>query len=217
MKLRLNQERDISILDVLEEVSVQNVSVLRAGVSKLLHSGKNKIILNLVDAKHLAMEVIKEIVSLHLIASELKGEILLVGQADMVRQAIKSFATPPPVRCFATKEAALGAFEQEKPRPVISDKPDPFAEYKAQIAKLEAENKSLKGKLEGRNSDETKKLKQEHSQLQQHAKTLEEQLHALIKERKKPFQMDSLETKISQLETALAEALSKEGVNTKGS
>lgn len=213
MRLRLNQERDISLLDVLDDVSVQNVSVLRAGIAKLLSSGKHKIILNLVDAKQLAIEVIREIVKLHQIASELKGEIVLVGQGDMVKQAIKSFPTPPSIRYFSTREAALNALlgEHTEEAPVARIE-GPNSELRAHLEKLQTENKKLKEKIAKNNVEEIRKLRFENGVFQQQSMAMEEQLKAIVKERKPAPDSEGTQTKINQIEKSLNEFLVKEGL-----
>lgn len=214
MRLRLNQEKDIAILDVLDDVSVQNVSVLRAGITKLLASGKHKIILNLIDAKQLAIEVIREIVKLHQVASELKGEIVLVGQGDMVKQGLKSFAAPPTIRYFSTREAALSALVEEKNKTAepATRIEGPNSELRAHLEKLQAENKKLKEKIGKNNVDEIRKLRFENGVFSQQATALENQLKALLKERKPKADMETVALKITQLETALTGFLEKEGL-----
>lgn len=203
----------------MEDVSVQNVSVLRAGITKFLQSGKNKIILNLVDAKQLSMDVIREIVKLHMVAAELKGEIVLVGQGDMVKQAILSFSTPPPIRYFPTKEAAIGALSETASVAKTPGEPPPLgdnlAALKHKLAKLEAENKSLKSKLATCDVTAARKLRFENGVFQQQVKALDEQLKFIAKDRKKPFEMESVQSKIIQLEEALASLLQKEGLVSK--
>lgn len=218
MKLKLTQQNNISILDILEEVSLQNVSVLRAGISKILQSGKNRIVLNLIDAKQLSMDILRELIKLNLIAMELKGSIVLVGQGDLVGQAIKSFSSPPSIKYFSSIEAAVRSFTEESSAVTAQAAPkfdpnDPNGELKQKLAQLEAENKSLKAKLEGRaNAEELRKLRFENGVFQQQFTAMEEQLQLLIKERKKPFEMEGMTAKITQLETAMSEFLEKEGL-----
>lgn len=204
---------------MLEDVSVQNVSVLKAGVTKFLASGKNKIILNLVDAKQLAIDVILEIVKLHMVAAELKGEIVLVGQGDMVKQAIISLSTPLPVRYFPNKEAAIRALSEPIAAPVKEPEPiasgDNLGALRAKLAKLETENKSLKSKLATCDVASARKLRYENGVFQTQIKAMEEQLRFLAKDRKKPYEMEAVQAKITQLEDALGSLLEKEGLVAK--
>ncbi len=215
MKLKLDQQNDIGILEIFEEVSKDNVTVLKAGVSKLFKSGKNKIILNLIEAKQLSMDVVQEIVNLHIVASELNGRIVMVGQGDLVKQVIQNYASPPPLKYYSTVDAALRSFVDEKsgtsqqPKEKI-DPNDPIGSLKQLIAQLEQENKSLKGKIASLNLDEVKKLKFENGAYNKQLTIMEEQIKTLTKERKKPFELESLNIKIQQLEEALETFIANE-------
>jgi hypothetical protein len=217
MKLKLSAERDIAILDILEDVSLENVPVLRAGIAKLLSSGKNKIILNLVEAKVLALDVIKEIVKLHQIAAELKGNIVLVGQGAGIKEALRSFPTPPSIKSFSTREAALASFDAlaAAAPPPNPDSPASTEEIKLlrnKRAKLDAINKSLKAKVANRNVDEFRKLRFENAIFQQQLTMLEDELRFLQKDNKPPFELESTSAKIKQLEVALNDFLKKLGL-----
>ena len=65
MKLKLGTEKDVAILEVSEEVNTQNVTILRAGIMKLLNSGRNKIVINLTETQKLSIEVLKDVIKLH--------------------------------------------------------------------------------------------------------------------------------------------------------
>src|SRR5262245_707314 len=104
MKLKLSAEGEVAILDVLEEVTLENITVLRAGITKLLNSGRQKIVLNLAEAKKLSVETVSEVLKLHQGAPELQNKVVLVGQGELVKQALKSLQPPTPVKYFSTRE-----------------------------------------------------------------------------------------------------------------
>ncbi len=206
MKLKLSNDKDVAILDVMEEVSAQNVSVLRAGIQKLLQSGRNKIIINLSEAQRLDIETIKDIIKLHMAAVELKGDIMLVGQGDLIRQAIKTFSAPPGIKFFEAREAAIAAMSESDTAVAAVDYSaggDPHGKLKQQVAKLEAENKALKAKVTLAIADELRKLRFENGIFQTQLWALEEHLHVIRKERKKPYAMETVEAKMKILNEAL--------------
>jgi hypothetical protein len=219
----------VAILEVQENVSAENVSVLRAGITKLLKSGKNKIILNLVDAKQVSIEVIRDVIKLHLVAAELKGEIALCGYPDLVAQAVRGFASPPPVKFFVTKEQALASMtgvtqmgapiatgsQQIDYAAMVIDPSDPNAPMRAHLTKLENENKMLKAKVATLDKGELRKLRYENGVFQGMLSSLEEELKSLTKDRKKPTDIESIQTKLNQLENAMGEFLRGEGLLSK--
>lgn len=217
MKLKLSEEKKITILTISEDVTATNTEIIRAGIVKLLKSGKNRLVLNLVDAQKIPLEVLKLIVKLHSTATELKGSIVLCGQGELLKQAVLSFSNPPTVKYFTNLEAAISSL-QDNPNKEPEKSTAPSSEtvqLKEEIKKLENENKTLKGKLQAYNPDEAKKLKAENAELTQKIKLLENQVSQLLKERKKPFDMDSMKSKVTELEAALTDALQKEGLVAK--
>ncbi|MEW6055636.1 MAG: STAS domain-containing protein [Bdellovibrionota bacterium] len=219
MRLKLSQEKNIAILDVLDDVDAHNADVLRAGIGKLLKSGKNRIIINLVGANRIQLNVIREIINLHLIATELNGQIVLVGQGEMVKQAIQSFANPPPIKYFSTREAALAALiEAGKSRTGVGIKSAAAAKAgdpKTYLAKLEAENKSLKAKIASRKADEISKLRKENRELERRINLLQAQQRHLSKEQRHGYEDEGIQKKIKLLETSLEGFLAQEGLLTK--
>lgn len=160
------------------------------------------------------MDTVKEIVKFHMVATELKGQIVLVGQGDLMLQAIKSFSVPPPMKFFTTREAALSALLDTANGPQNDQglALGTNSELKIQIERLEAENRALKAKASARNIDEMRKVRLENGNLQAQLNALEDQLRTLLKERKKPFELESLNARIQQLEGSLEAFLQKENL-----
>ena len=225
MKLKLSSERDIAILDVLEEVSPENVAILRAGITKLLQSGKVKIVMNLSEAKNLKIDVVREVLKLGVLTAEQKGTLVLVGQGDAIQQAVRALGAASPVKVFLNREAAMAAFSQgaaggsqaaaAATKARLTAATGTNVDLKNQLNKLQAENTSLKEKLANRNIDEVRRLRFENGIFQQQLEAMDEQLKSMLKEPKRPFVMESVQTKIQQLETALEVFLDKEGLMPK--
>ncbi len=204
MKLKLSQEKKVTTLEVTEDITFQNVSVLKAGVVKLLQTGKNRIILNLSGVQAVPMDVIQEIIKLHLTATELGGEIVLVGKGDLVKQAIVSFAKPPPIRYFSTPNAAMEALvetgDAKLPKGTLASETELL---KNEIKKLQTENESLRAKLQGKKADDIKAIQKENAEIKKEMLRMEQEVTRLQKERKKPFDSASMQQRIDELEATL--------------
>lgn len=221
MKLKLANEKNIAILDILEDVSPQNVAVLRAGIVKLLQSGRDKIIINFAEAKGLDVAIITEILKLHLLATELRGSITMVGRGDLVVQAARALPSPAGIRHYPTKEQALAALAEAQaaqPAPVenyaVGD--DANGKLKQKLAQLQAENKALKAKAGTINGEEIRKLRFENGVFSQQAVALEEHIQAIRREKRKPFTLANVDAKVRILEDALSALLKEEGLIPKG-
>ena len=215
MKLTLEHNKGISVLHVKEDVDIHSVKVLNAGVTNLLKSGKNRIILNMIDVKKLPVEALVEALSLHKLASELGGSIYMVGQGDKIKEALKSIPNPPAVKYFSTPEAALVAFQEELKNEKAATSNASEDELKKIYEKLKAENSLLKSKTQGRNNASLKQLQKDNKQLQVKIKILEDQVALLTKEKKKPYELESIQSKIKELEKVITETLAGQGLMKK--
>lgn len=215
MKLRLHQEKGLSVLDLLEDLEDSQTPAVIAGIKNLFHSGKNQIIINLTEAKKVSLTVLTELIKLHQAARELNGHITLVGKGELVKQAIDGFSVPPVIKYFATVDAALSSFEEEhkaKPKDVAKKSaiPDPVDDLQKEVHRLQEENKVLTGKVANSSSSELKKVKKENSELKEALKQAEQQLEALLKDRKKPSDVSAATDKINQLEALLEQYTQKD-------
>jgi len=235
MKLKLGMQQGIAVLDIFEDVDVQSVSVLRAGLIKLLQGGKNRVILNLTSATKVTPEFLNEIFKLHAVAAGNGGTLTVAGQNDLVKGALQKLVPAPPIRTFMTVDFALKAFldagvstiapaaapaAAAKPAPMAApqdplpqiDPNDPHRELKLELAKLERENRVYKAKLQSLSLDEIRKLRFENGIFERQLRAMEEQVQALRKERKKRHSDQVLHTKTGQVELVLEDFLVKEGL-----
>ncbi|MBI3544926.1 MAG: hypothetical protein HY075_16765 [Deltaproteobacteria bacterium] len=220
MKLKLTKEKDVAILGVLEEVSPANVVVLRAGIANLLKSGRNKIVVNVAAAQSLQLEVIRELAKLHGLAGELGGEVMLVGQGELVSEAARAEPGSISIRFFPTVELALTAMA-ELGAAANADHAaggDPLGKLRAQLAKVEAEHKAVKAQVSRLdNADELRKLRYENGVFARQLAAVEEQLAQLKREHKTPFHAnEAAERRQLLLEKALAAFLKTEGLLPNG-
>ncbi|MBI2607028.1 MAG: hypothetical protein HYW49_13220 [Deltaproteobacteria bacterium] len=237
MKLKLAENSDVTILNVLENVDIHSLAVLKAGIAKLLQSGKKKVAINLTEATQLTGPIIRDILQFDQLSGANGGTIVIVGQAPMVNATLKIVGKLTTTRCFENVDDAVAWFanpatadvapakaappppppepEPEEP-PLQVDPNDPLAQLKITHHKLEARNKTLKKKLGGVNKEMIAKFRAENSLLQKHLIAMNGQLRLLMKDRKKPLDRASFAGKLKQLEVALAEFLCEAGLIAKG-
>jgi anti-anti-sigma regulatory factor len=111
MKLTLVRNQGIEVLTSTGEISTRDLQVLKAGITQLLKSGKNRIVIDLPEASRIPGEILGEIAQLDLLARQLSGRIVLSGVSAQVREQIARFAQPPVLECFATVADALTHFK----------------------------------------------------------------------------------------------------------
>ncbi len=123
MKLSLKAEKDVTILCVAGPVSPESFKVIKAGITKLLKEGKNKLVIELNQWSDVTNEVIQEISQLNSIAQELAGKIIISQADDGTKAKIKSFSTPHPLVTFDKTTDALQSFVQPTAIPSVPATP----------------------------------------------------------------------------------------------
>jgi hypothetical protein len=124
MKLALSSAEGISVLTGTGQVSVHDLDVLRAGLTKLLKSGRNRIVLELSEAEMIPDGLIRELSKFDMLARELSGRVILAGNNEKLQKRVVQFAEPPVIECFNGKDAALKYF-REKDKPATTPAPPP--------------------------------------------------------------------------------------------
>jgi hypothetical protein len=226
MKLKLRSENDIQILTIAEIDSSKNVDVLRAGITQILRNGKNRIILELAQARSIPPELLRELGRLKLLANELAGDILLTGLDTESKQKVDSFSQPPFTVSFHTTAEALAHFKQRPSVPKKSDlppSPGPSLQAQAQatpqsataltpiataIDPTTAINVQFKEELRQRELGEVGTLRKQIESLKSENQSLMELLAKKVLERQDPPDAAAYRTKITELETQLAALLS---------
>ena len=117
MKLQLRSDKNIEFLKVEGEITPRDVQVIRAGLTKVLGAGKNRIIVELMNAEQVPPEALREIAKLDLLARELSGRILLTGVNPGLRAQIAQFAHPPVIPCFESSEEAVRYLVEGEKKP----------------------------------------------------------------------------------------------------
>lgn len=207
MKLKLSSIKDIQILTVSESVSLDNFKVLKAGITKLFKSGKNRLILDFVHAEDLQNDILREISVLNIYARELAGEIILSGISTEVKNKIDHFAQPPLITCFLNTGMGIQYFEKRDAALDSSTKSNAInLPQKAQPTSDEiAQHKSKLKQSEAGVTD----LRKEIEQLKIENTALKKQLLNFILERRLPPNAQALQDRISDLEHQLEKNLKK--------
>ncbi len=112
MKLKLTEEKGIHVLEVKEEVDLKNFQILKAGISKLLKDGRNRMILDFSDTPSIDSACLRELAELNLIARELSGEIMLASLSPFIRSNVENLGKPNALTCFPSKEDAIAIYER---------------------------------------------------------------------------------------------------------
>jgi anti-anti-sigma regulatory factor len=197
MKLALRQEDSVSILEVAGSVDAKNFAILKAGITKLLRDGKNRIVLSFKDATELESEVIRELAIIDVNARELAGKIILTSNNPELKESVKLFAKPPVVPIFATLEIALDYFK--KSQPTVEDEEEVSA-LKNQLQEKEKLVASLEARIKLQDPKELQDLRGTNAELTAKVKLLEEQVNVLTKEKRKPMDEEGFVEKILALE-----------------
>ena len=198
MKLQLEQLEGVVFLAITGTVEARDVQVLKAGLTKILRDGKNRIVVCFEELEKLDSEVVREISVIDLTARELAGQIAIVSSVKSVGEAIKNFAKPATLPFFETKEKALDFFQKKKPDE--EDASETTAALKNQLAAKDKEISSLKDQLKMLNPAEVKKLRVEKIELASKVSILMEQLEDLMLKRKMPTDIEGFVGTIEALE-----------------
>lgn len=200
MKLNLRHEDSVAILEVSGAVDGHNLNVLKAGITKLLQDGKNRIVLYMLDATELQGDVIRDLAIIDVYARELAGKIILVSPSKELKESVKLFAKPPVVPILSSLEQALDFFKKAGPQEEDEE------ESGALKAQLEAKNKeieSLEARLKRLDPSEIQNLRALNAQLKTKVTFLEEQIEQVLKERRNPSDTEGFLEKISALEESV--------------
>lgn len=197
MKIALRQDSGIAILDVSGDISPKEFTILKAGISKLLRDGKNKIILNLNDSKKLDSDVIREVAIIDVMARELAGRIVISSTDPELKNNIMSFAKPPVVPFLASVDLALDYFKKMTPD---ADSEESSEEVRKALAAKEKELEALKAQVKLLDPAQITKLKSEKAELQTRCRQLEKQVETFLKNKREPADASGFMEKITTLE-----------------
>jgi anti-anti-sigma factor len=198
MKISLGQQDGIAVLEVKGAIDIRNLQVLKAGLSKLLRDGRNRIILNLEDSDTLDSDVIREIAILNVFARELAGQILITSTNETLKENILNFSKPPVVPFLPTIALAVEYFQKQKPE--TEDSPEDAAELRKKLELKEKEVEALLAKIKMLDPSELQRARSATVEAQARADLLKAQLEKLLLERRAPVDASGFIAKIDALE-----------------
>ena len=200
MKISLRQEESASVLEIQGPIDTHNFAVLKAGLSKLLQNGKNRIVVHLQDPAGLTNDVLREIAILDVFARELSGKLVLASGSLELKQKVEAFAKPPVVAILPSVAKAveylkdLDALEGDEGGENLAEVQKELEASKAQVTSLEA-------RLKQADSGSAQKLRAENAELKDKVKLLEGQVQELLGgARKQPLEAAGYLEKIQALE-----------------
>jgi anti-anti-sigma regulatory factor len=197
MKLALRQVDGVSILDVSGPVDLASFQVLKAGISKLMRDGKNRIVLQITDADQIPSEVMRELAIVDLFARELSGKIILASANEKLKENVRAFAKPPVIPILSTVELCLEYFKN------LTDEEEggeSSAEQKKALDAKEKEITALNARLKQLDPAEIQKVRSEKAELQMKVTLLESQVAEFIKHQRDPGDVAGFLEKITFLE-----------------
>lgn len=200
MNLNLEQKSGAHILKISGDVDVKGTAILRAGVTKLMKSGKDKIILDLAQVGGLHESFVKEVTELHKLAAELMGKVVVAGAPANVATQLKAAGDPPPFPVINTVIEAITFLQQTGQ--LIEELPP---EIDALIKQRDARIQALENQIALSNPEELRKLRQENETLRSQTQALESQVTELIQGRRIPPDVEAVLEKINVLERNVKE------------
>jgi anti-anti-sigma regulatory factor len=206
MKVALRHEDSVAILEVSGSVDVHNFQVLKAGITKLLRDGKNRIILSLVSAEELESDVLRELAIIDVYARELSGKIVLSAPSEELRESVKIFAKPPVIPILSSVELGLDYFK--KSAPVEEEESDPEI-LKEAIKAKEKEVAALEARLKLIDPKEAIQLRAANAELKAKVGLLEQQVEELLNSKRQPVEAEGFLEKITALEETVKQLSEK--------
>lgn len=197
MKINLRQEDSIAILEISGAVDTHNFQVLKAGVTKLLRDGRNRIILSFTDATDLESDVLRELAIIDVFARELSGKIVLAAASEELKESVRIFAKPPVIPILSSIELALDFFRKAAPQ---AEEDGDSESLKIAVAAKDKEIAALQARLKQLDPQETKQLRAANAELKAKVSLLEQQVEDLTKEKRNPIDAEGFLEKISALE-----------------
>ncbi|RYZ95989.1 MAG: anti-sigma factor antagonist [Proteobacteria bacterium] len=201
MKVQLSNEGAVAILGVTGEIDMHSFEVLKAGISKLFRSGKNRIVLNLEDATEISGEALRELAILDVFARELSGKIVLSATSPELKESVRLFSKPPVIPIVSTVAQALEVFTR------LSDAanadPETLGAWMKRAETAEAALLAAQDALAQHNPKALAELRADAETLRTKITVLESQVEALTLETRRPVSDEGFLEKIAALEDSV--------------
>lgn len=218
MKIKLVAHKDVPVLVISEDLPAEKIPVLKAGLKKLLCTGKDRIILELSGVQSLAPQAIIEVGRFHELAKELSGKIILVSRSPEVVRVIAEAHVSSLMPVLMSLDEAVDVLLQSTKAQAEEDidgmrlLKEREKQVRDEIAKMGANNQALEAKLKGMSDAEIKKLRYEKREFARRIKILESQLEKFPRARKSAPLKPEFEAKLRALEEAALGMLKSQGI-----
>jgi hypothetical protein len=176
MKLKLETVEGVAVLTVSETLVMQDIQILKAGLSKLFAAEKKKVVLDLraVAEATLNEEVRLQLAMLPSWAQTVDAQVLNVSLLEAVGQAPE-------------REAAIKLFDNPLTRVAINE-----TKLAAQVRSFQRRKDELEKQL---SSDPAsaglKELRKQNKDLIQQTRVLQDEINRLMKGRRSPYPADA--------------------------
>ena len=199
MKLKLEIQDNRAVLAISDAITQAHIPILKAGLNKLIQSGKHSIILDLGALKKEDFDkddTVTEIAGLKEWALENDTQLAIVS-------SLSSFGA------FATREAAIQSLESPIAKLLALE-----GSLKSQLKTLDVKKSGLEARLSSVSAGaaEAKELQRKSSDLTKLVRNLELQIEAYLKVRIQPNASDPIEQKTRMLNQVLIAVLEQEGI-----
>jgi anti-anti-sigma regulatory factor len=202
LKISLRQEGHASVLDIEGGIDIHNFTVLKAGLTKLLGNGKNRIVLHIIGEENLATEVIRELAILDVYARELSGKLVLASADPILQQKVMAFAKPPVIPILPTVAKAV-EYLNDIDSLEGDEAGESSDELQAKIDSQALEITALKAQVSQANAGEAQKLRADNASLKDTLKLLEGQVGELAAKHAQPTGAEGYQEKIAALEATV--------------
>ncbi len=199
MKLALRQEDGCSVLQIQGDIDIHNFAVLKAGLSKLLQNGKNRIVLHMQHSGDLSAEVIRELAILDVFARELSGKLVIASDSPDLKVKVLGFAKPPIVGILPSVAKAV-EYLKDLNAPSNEESGESVPELKAQLFAKTKEVAALEAQLKQVDASEVRNLRGENAELKGKVALLEGQVGELSAKRRQPADAEGFLEKLEAME-----------------
>jgi anti-anti-sigma factor len=174
MKLKMNQQKDVCTLNIAGSVDAKSYTVLRAGLTQLLKTGKNRIIIDMAEVDAIDPTAIKDICQLDSLARELAGQIVLSGLSPILRRHVSTLNPPPTIQILAHADEALKiVLSGQKPAGEAALPADIATELKSLRLRVREVDELRRRVLEVENQTDSSKMREENALLKGQIEKLE--------------------------------------------
>jgi hypothetical protein len=198
VKLKLEMHNQVAVLTVSEGLTPKDGAILRAGLGKLIQSGKKVLLLDLVAVpiKDFDAGLAADLASLQGWAQDSEAQLLIASPAAKIGNAATRAEA---LHILESPLASLLAVEAR-----LKSRADKLARLKAETEKLLAAGDAQGGDI--------RTVRQENGRLRKMNHAVEKRLEKLLATRKQDFVNDANRAKADALERTLVFLLKADGV-----